>query len=202
MYCITGKFAIVSWKTFSFLTGIFSIGGGPGTPLSSRRTFLLLNSTAFITYFQHRRAATQQSLSNLIACITEKSTIWPRYKTNASLTQFCTPQKWNLIYPKYLHFHTIALAKQEYHTVTKLCVMLQCGYVSSLPPKPSKGKKTNHRKKETWKVKQKRKEILHRTCTSNSFSFCKHAEFSLHETVLFTEYASSFTTWAISKLWI
>lgn len=81
LYCITGKFTIVSWKTFSFLTGIFSIAGGPGIPLSSRQTFLLLNSTAFITHFQHRRAATQKSFSNLIGYITVKSTIWPSCKT-------------------------------------------------------------------------------------------------------------------------
>lgn len=117
---------------------------------------------------------------------------------NASHIQFCTPRKWNLTYPKDLHFHTISLAKQEFHTVIKLCVMLQCGYVSSLPSKQREKKKNEPQKKGKFSTE----EILHRTYTSNSFSFCKHTEFSLHETVLFAEYESSFTIYAISKLWI
>lgn len=106
-------------KDFFITDWHFLSSGGPGTPLSSKQTFQFLNSTAFITYFQHCRTAAQKSCSFLRGYIAEKTAIELRW-VNEYLIRF------------FLHTHSIKLYWAEIVVST---IMFSYRQQFFLPPK-------------------------------------------------------------------
>lgn len=105
--------------------------------------------------FQHCRAATQKSFSNLIGYITEKSTIWPRCKTNVSLMHFWTIQKWNLPQrPEFPHY-SLSKARTLLRSVV-ICYGMVIRYHHS-QLNTGREKINNRRKKKKVKISQQNK---------------------------------------------